>query len=212
MSRISSTAGRSVTIACSGGCRRAISNRRRTTSASVTTSACSGNVSVNVRPSHSSRPAARAAGPSTAWPRTRRWRTWRHGHRAPTATCTPGPRRAVTVRCQPGDQLQRLRAFEHCRPPDRVDHLDRPDQPDHERPGHVRLSRRDGGLGLIGNERCGRLVEHVVQVGDVLARQANGSGPTPAGTSAQRPSSTRIDHGAPGASPATTTASPPRQR
>ena len=117
MSRISSTAGRSVSMASSGGCSRARSSRQRTRSTSVTTPACSGSTSVSVRPE----------------PLLARRRLDEAGHRParlghdvgergvadvelPQRRAGAGARRPVAVQRQPGDQLQRLRPLEARRP------------------------------------------------------------------------------------------------
>ena len=116
-SRISSTAGRSVSIASSGGCRRAWSSRARTRSTSDDHAGCSGSISVSVRPSHSS-PDRRldVAGHRPAG----------LGHdvgergvadvELPQRRAGAGPRRAVAVQRQPGDQLERLGPLEADRP------------------------------------------------------------------------------------------------
>ena len=97
---------------------------------------------------HQTRAAATRSVKRPAEPLLALWRLAQPGHRParlghdvgergvtnvelPQCRARPGPRRTVAVQRQPGDQLERLRAFERAGPPARVDDLDGPDQPDH---------------------------------------------------------------------------------
>ena len=176
MSRISSTAGRSVSIACSGGCRRAASSRHRRRRTSATTQWVE-REHLGHRPAEPLL-AGRRVGQSGHRPPGLRHDVGERGVadvELPQGRARAGTRRPIAMQRQPGDQLERLGPLEHRRRPGTVDDLDRTEQAHHQRPRQLRHERRARcrpGT-FVDGERVGRSAQDAVQLGDLVGAEAD---------------------------------------